>query len=171
MRHIPFAKSFSAALAVAVLAGGLSAANATTTVSTPLIVTATVLSTCVVVPAPIIFADYSLLAQGGISANIAVTCTPDVGSYQVALDAGTGSGATVAGMRKMTSLLNPSATLQYNLYRDAARTQPWGFTRNTDTVNSTGTLLQNYTVYAKLPANQYAEAGQYTDTVTVSLLY
>jgi spore coat protein U-like protein len=171
MRYLRLSKTLTAALALAALAAHGPVASTTLTISTPIVISTVVLSTCTIVPSAIVFPDYALGEQSNITGNIAVTCTPDVTSYQVALDAGTGSGASVSGGRKMTSLTVPGATLTYNLYRDANRTQPWGSTRDVDTVVSTGTLLQNYTVYAKLPMNQYVAAGAYQDTVSVSLLY
>ncbi len=166
MRSFRFAKLVPAVLVAAMVAGPVAAVPLT--VATPLLVSATVLSTCVIVPGAIAFADYQTGEQANVSANIAVTCTPDVSGYQVALDAGTGSGAAVATGRKMTFAGN---TLTYNLYRNSARTQPWGFTRDVDTVVSTGTGAQSYMVYAKLVKDQYVPIGLYQDTVNVSLLY
>src|SRR5262249_38974231 len=51
------------------------------------------------------------------TSTVQVQCT-DTTPYNIGLDAGTGSGATVA-TRKMTS---GGATVNYSLYSDAART-------------------------------------------------
>lgn len=65
--------------------------------------------------------------------------------------------------------------VNYELYRDAGRTQRWGndTAGGTDTVNgplgSTG--AQVIPVYGRVPAQSLPAAGAYTDTVTVTLTY
>ena len=53
-----------------------------------------------------------------------VTCT-NTTTFNIGLNAGTATGATVT-TRKMTG--PASATLNYKLFRDSARTQNWGNT-------------------------------------------
>lgn len=65
-------------------------------------------------------------------------------------------------------------TLDYNLYRDAARTLVWGN-------NSGGTVeysrsvnedeVYTVTVYGRIPAGQDVSAGTYADTVTMTILW
>src|SRR3954471_3155650 len=79
-------------------------------------------------------------SQGILAANVDQTSTLQVQCtnttpYNIGLDAGTGTGATVT-TRKMTSGGN---TIDYSLYRDAARTQVWGTTIGTNTVSAAGT--------------------------------
>ena len=89
-------------------------------------------------------------------------------AYNVGLNAGTGTGATVA-VRKMTSGAN---TITYSLYKDAARTTVWGNTFNTDTVAATGTgVAQTYDVYGRVPPQTTPQPGTYTDTIIVTLTY
>jgi spore coat protein U-like protein len=102
-----------------------------------------------------------------------VICSSGTG-YNIGLDAGTGSGATLAA-RKMT---NSSNTVTYSLYRDAGHAQVWGTTVGTDTVAGTGDGLaagQNYTVFGLVPAQTTppASAGgtTYSDTITVTVTY
>src|SRR6478752_10354774 len=92
--------------------------------------------------------------QGVLSTNvnqtstIQVTCT-NTTPYNIGLDVGTGSGATVA-VRKLTS---GGATVNYSLYTDAGRATLWGNTVGTDTQAGTGNgTQQNYTVYGRIPA-------------------
>lgn len=113
------------------------------------------------------FGDQGVLAENvdQISA-IQVTCT-DATPYSIGLDAGTGSGATVAS-RKMTS---GTAAVSYSLYSDSARTTVWGTTVGTDTVAATGNGTdQKYTVYGRVPQTASAP-GTYTDTITVTVTY
>jgi spore coat protein U-like protein len=111
--------------------------------------------------------------QGVLAANvnqqstIVVQCT-NTTAYNIGLDAGTGSGATVA-VRKMTS---GGATINYSLYTDAARSIVWGNTISTDTVAATGNgAAQSYTVYGRIPAQTTPAPGNYADTITVTVTY
>jgi len=112
-------------------------------------------------------------SQGVLSANVdqtstlAVQCT-NTTPYNIGLDAGTGSGATVA-TRKMTSGGN---TVNYTLYSDSGRTTVWGNTVSTDTVAATGNgAAQSYTVYGRVAAQTTPAPGSYSDTVTVTVTY
>jgi spore coat protein U-like protein len=98
---------------------------------------------------------------------IQVTCTRTT-PYNIALDAGTGSDATVA-TRKMTS---GAATVIYSLYSDSAHSTVWGNTVGTDTVAATASgLRQNHTVYGRVPAQGSPPAGTYADMITVTVTY
>jgi spore coat protein U-like protein len=97
---------------------------------------------------------------------IQVTCTKTT-PYNIGLDAGTGSGATVA-TRKMTG----AATVIYSLYSDSAHSTVWGNTVGTDTVAATASgLRQNHTVYGRVPAQGSPPAGTYADMITVTVTY
>lgn len=132
-------------------------------------VTATVLAGCTVAAGvPLAFGIVSPGVAADSSTVVTATCT--VGTpYSLSLDAGHGSGATVAD-RRMTS---GTDTLAYRLYRDAGRTQLWGDgTASTVLNSSTGTgLLQSFTVYGRVPASATATVGVYTDTITVLATY
>jgi|SRR5262245_14205463 len=141
------------------------AATATSSFS----VTITLAATCTVASPNTL--DFG--TQGVLSANVdqtttfTVTCT-NTTPYTVALDAGTGSGATVA-TRKMTS---GAATVNYTLYRDAGRTNVWGVTTGTDTVAGTGNgAAQTLTVYGRVPSQTTPAPGTYTDTINVTVTY
>jgi spore coat protein U-like protein len=111
--------------------------------------------------------------QGVLAANvdqtstIGVTCT-NTTPYTIGLDAGTGSGATVAA-RKLTSGGN---TVSYTLYADAAHTTVWGNTPSSDTVAATGSgSVQSFTVYGRVPPQAAPAPGNYSDTITVTVMY
>jgi spore coat protein U-like protein len=163
------AKWVFSALALAGI-GATSTALAATAV-TGLAVSATVLATCVAAATPVVFGNYTLTALD-TTGLITVTCTPDVLAYTVAIDGGTGSGATTSA-RKLSFGLN---TLNYALYLDGSRTQNWGNTQNTDTLaasaaTTTVGAVKTFTVYGRLPANQTSAAGVYSDTVQVTVTY
>ncbi len=135
--------------------------------TTSFTITATVQARCIVAATALAFGNYSGTLINATS-TISATCTKTT-AYNVGLNAGTGTGATVTN-RKMTA---PSlSTLNYSLFRDAARTMNWGNTVGTDTVPGSGSgTAQTLTVYGRIPAGQYVTPGSYTDTITVTLTY
>ena len=155
-------------MCVAALLGGAQAAMAQSSTGT-FAVTATVLPSCTVVGGvPLAFGVVTPGVQRDGSVSISAVCT--VGTpYTLALDAGTGTGATVAS-RRMTS---GGDTLDYTLFQDASRTTLWGDgTAGTSTRSSTGTgLAQSFTVYGRVPSSAAAAVGSYADTITVTATY
>lgn len=129
----------------------------------------TISATCSVVSATAI----NFGTMSAIAANVDQTSTLTVNCssttpYNVGLGVGGGTGATVA-VRKMTSGAN---TVNYTLYRDAARTLVWGQTIGTDTTTGTGTgANQTLTIYGRVPAQTVPPPGTYSDTVTVTVTY
>ena len=155
-------------LGAAAIAGGLplsraAAATATTTFS----VTANVVTTCGITATNLNFGNYSGVQLDG-TATLNATCSTGT-PYTIGLNAGTGTGATVA-LRKMKG---PAAEeLNYTLSQDAAHTINWGDTIGTDTVPGTGNgAAQPHTVYGQIPASQFIQSGAYSDTITVTLTF
>lgn len=132
-------------------------------------VSATVLKSCAVSTTALAFGEYtpSNGTASDATSTISVTCTNGT-TYEIALDAGAGSGATVSS-RKMTYLTN---TLTYELFRDSARLLTWGDTTLINTVVGVGDgEAASHTVYGRIAAGQYEVAGSYSDTVTVTVTY
>lgn len=142
------------------------AATATTTFQ----VTATVLSVCTVSATNLAFGNYDASSgtPNDASSTVTTTCSNTTG-YTVALNAGTGSGGTVA-VRRMT---NGANTLDYSMYTTVGRTTVWGDgTLSTVTQAGTGNGAgQALTVFGRIPIGQYVTAGSYTDTVTATVTY
>jgi spore coat protein U-like protein len=139
------------------------------TAQTTFRVTATVQAVCEVTASDLAFGVYT--AQSGTPLQgttlLRATCTPGT-TYNVGLDAGTSSGATV-NQRRMVSGAN---SLNYQLYSDSSRNTIWGNTSGTDTVTGTGTgVAVDHTVYGQVPAAQVVPAGAYSDTITVRIFY
>jgi spore coat protein U-like protein len=108
-----------------------------------------------------------LVANVDMTSTIQVQCT-NTTPFNIGLDAGTGSGATVA-LRKMT---NAGNAVNYTLYSDSGRTTVWGNTVGTDTVSGTGSgASQSFTVYGRVPPQTTPAAATYTDTITVTVTY
>jgi spore coat protein U-like protein len=130
-------------------------------------VTATIQPTCTLSATSLAFGTYAEVAIAS-TATISVTCT-NTTAYNVGLNAGTASGATVAN-RSMTG--PSSAKLAYKLFRDSLRTLNWGNTVGSDTVSGTGKgTVQSLTVYGQLPGGQYVIPGSYADTITATITY
>lgn len=158
-----------AALAIGCVLSAASALAATTTGS--LVVSATVLKSCLISSGTLAFGSYDPTASSPLQANttVTLTCTPGT-TYDIGMNAGGGSGATVT-LRQLTSSGN---TIGYQLYRDNAYSQNWGNTVGTDTLHATssGTLLTNtITIYGQMPAGEAAATGVYSDTVTMTVTY
>ncbi|MBI1866761.1 MAG: spore coat U domain-containing protein [Methylocystis sp.] len=159
-----------AALALASVAALCSANAAFAATSTSTFgVTMTINASCTIVStATLNFGSQGVLAAAvNQTTTLQVQCT-NTTPYNIGLDAGTGSGATV-NVRKMTSGSN---TTNYSLYSDGARTVVWGITVGANTVSATANGgLQNFTIYGQVPAQTTPAPGVYTDTITVTVTY
>jgi spore coat protein U-like protein len=151
-------------LAVSAILASAPAAAATST--TTMSVTATVQATCSVSATTLAFGTYTGVQLDG-SSTLTVNCT-NTTPYTLALNVGTGTGATVA-TRKMTAA---AQTLNYSLYQDSGRATVWGQTTGTDTVAGTGNGgAQPLTVYGRIPGGQLPTPGSYADTITATITY
>lgn len=159
----------SLALAAIAFAAQTTTASADATNAT-MPVTATVVATCVAVATPLVFGNYASTGAdpADADARVTVTCTPGA-AYEVALNAGQNS--TDVAARKLKGA-NEEDFLDYAIYSDAGRTQVWGETAGVDTVSGTGAGdEQALSVYGRMPPQQVAPLGAYTDVVTVTVSY
>jgi len=119
---------------------------------------------CTVSTGNIDFGSKGILATNNdAQTSLTVNCT---GPYTISLgNGGTGTGPT---NRKM---VKGAESVTYGLYSDAARTLPWGSTAG-QTIAGTGAgAAQSYNVYGRVPAQTTPSAGEYTDTVVVTITY
>lgn len=154
-----------AMLAIVGLADVADAATATTTFQVQMQITAS----CIINSADnLIFPSTGVIAANvDATSTLSVQCT-NTTPYNISLDAGTGSGASVAA-RKMTSGGN---TVTYSLYSDAGRTTVWGDTIGTNTVASAGTgAAQIFTIYGRVPPQTTPAPAIYNDTINVTVTY
>ena len=164
-RHSRVRRTF---LAIAIVILPASAAQAASTTS-QFSVSMTINSSCTIVStAALNFGSQGVLTSAvPQTTTLQVQCT-NTTAYNIGLDAGTGSGATVAA-RKMTSGSN---TVTYSLYSDSGHTTVWGNTIGTNTVSATGNgAAQTYTIYGQVPAQTTPAPGSYSDTITVTVTY
>jgi len=138
--------------------------TATTTFNVSLAITAS----CALSASALAFGSAGVIAANiDNTSTITLTCT-NTSPYDVGLDAGIGSGATVAA-RKMTT---GGPTINYTLYQDPARTILWGNTVGTNTCPGTGNgAAQALTVYGRVPAQSTPAPGAYSDTINVTVTF
>lgn len=119
---------------------------------------------CTINPQPVAFGNYDSLGEQWLDGvgSIQIDCDAVV-SFTLSLGSGNGS----PGTRQMTS---GADRLEYNLYTNASRTLVWGDESNGSNVSVTAEDV-DLTVYGRIPARQNVPAGDYGDSVTVTLTY
>lgn len=146
-------------------------AQAQSSESADLSVSATVTANCSISTSAVAFGNVNTLSGGNVDATggITVTCTSGT-PWTASADAGDGSSATLL-VRRMTSGAN---ALNYTLYTNSGHTIVWGDgTGTTGTISNTGTgSAQAMTIYGRVPSGQgTVPAGSYSDTVSVTVSY
>jgi spore coat protein U-like protein len=149
-------------------------ASATTTLPTPMLISATVLTTCIAgIGTPIVLA--SIGGGSGLTGSGAVVVTCTIGTtYDILLDQGANASVGAAPTARLLKNLLSSSTMTYGLYQDAAYTAPWGNTVGTNTLHKTASgLIDTSNVYIKVDTTSAnaAPAGSYADTVQISVQY
>ncbi len=97
-----------------------------------------------------------------------MTCSSGT-AYNVGLDQG-----SVTGSSPTARLLGGtgSNTVNFGLYRDAARTLNWGNTVGSDMQSGTGSGTgQTLTVYGRVPTQNAPAAGAYSSTITATVTF
>jgi spore coat protein U-like protein len=140
----------------------------TSTASTTFDVTASVAPNCSVTANNLSFGTLGVLnaaVDGGTT--VSPLCTNGT-PYTIGLNGGL-SSATDPTQRRMTKA---SEFILYGLYRDAARTQPFGDTAGVNTVSGTGSgLAQSAPVYGRIPPQTTPSSRVYADTIVVTLTF
>ena len=125
---------------------------------------------CSVSAVPVQFGQYIALDPSPVDAvgSIKVACTAGE-AFTVRLDSGESSAGNFHP-RKLRSTAT-GHVLNYNLYRDSARTEVWGDgTGNTFVQSGVGTGGEIVlTAYGRLPGGQNVGAGFYRDSITVTV--
>ncbi|MEQ1661077.1 MAG: spore coat U domain-containing protein [Thiobacillus sp.] len=126
------------------------------------------------------FGAYDVLTPTALdtTSTINVACTRTVSPNErvnYTLTASVGSGASYASR----SMAQGVERLNYNLYRNAARSQIWGngtggsqtITGTHNLSNGSPTRNRNHTLYGRIPALQNVAAGNYLDTLAITLIF
>lgn len=80
--------------------------------------------------------------------------------------------STGAGSYAARYLQQGTTRLNYNLYRNAARTRILGDgTSGTVFLSANNIRNRSFTIYGRIPARQNVRAGTYTDTIIVTLTF
>lgn len=110
------------------------------------------------------------VAPGGASAGLSVQCT-NTTPYQIGLTPSNGNSGGYGTMVASGAVAGNTDSVKYNLYRDAAGSQPWGNVMGSNTSTGSGTgAVNNTTVYGGL-IHQAVTPDTYKDTVTVTVTY
>lgn len=121
------------------------------------------------------FGNYNPLAAGHADSvgSVTVNCEkngPGALSFTVNLSPG---GSASYATRRMAG--GGGSQLDYNLYRDAARSQIWGDgtggSTNATFSDSTKNIQQTFSVYGRAFSGQTPTAGAYADIIVVTVVY
>jgi spore coat protein U domain-containing protein, fimbrial subunit CupE1/2/3/6 len=158
----------SRAVAAYQLSGSCSNITANAT-DFPFAASASVVPSCRVSASDLGFGTQGVLDNDlDATSAVTVTCTNGA-SYSVGLNQGTTSGGTTT-IRKMVGQTS-SATINYQMFKDIARTDNWG-NASGSWATGTGTgSAQSLTVYGRMPAQTTPKPDTYRDTVTVTVTY
>jgi spore coat protein U-like protein len=99
------------------------------------------------------------------ASQLAVSCTSGL-PFAISLNGGLTNAAPAE--RKMT---NGTHAITYGLFRDSARSQPWGSATGLLAAGTGSGIVQNLTVYGRVPVQTTPPAGTYSDTVVVTVTY
>lgn len=107
------------------------------------------------------------------SGSVTLSCTGVVslaGTIDIAMSPGSSGNALARQMSQGAARLN------YNLYTNSSRTSIWGTgSAGTSIVSASLTGLlsfsQTVSVYGRIPAGQWVQAGPYADSVIVTITY
>jgi spore coat protein U-like protein len=102
------------------------------------------------------------------------TPTDSTGTYRLGCTGGVRarvSLSTGVGTYTQRQMAKGPDRLNYNLYRDPARTQIWGDGTAPSSVQTNARRNRTYTFYGRVPAGQWVAAGNYADTITITVVY
>lgn len=134
-------------------------------------VTMKIIADCTIAANPLDFGQSQGILATAVSVNttLNVTCT-NTTPYNVGLNAGTGTGSTVAA-RVLSGTGANTSTVAFNLFQAAGATN-WGNTQGTDTRSGTGTgTSQVLTVYGVVPAQATPQPDSYKSTITATVYF
>jgi len=134
-------------------------------------VTLTIIADCTIAASNLNFGSSQGVLAAAVNANttLNVTCT-NTTPYNVGLNAGTGTGSTVAA-RLMSGTGANTSTIQYTLKQTSGGSN-WGNTQGTDTVSGTGTgSSQSLTVFGNIPVQTTPQPDAYKSTITATVYF
>lgn len=157
-------KAVLAIAAAAALAGVSSGARAQETMT----INANVVRNCQLLAMPLMFGTVSILFPNATAqTSILVNCTPNT-AFTVAID----DGLNYTGTQRRMARIGPGfgAYLNYEIYRNAARTQRWGSSAG-QVVTGVAPASGQVTLTAFGRTTGFLAAGPFEDTVTVTITF
>ena len=124
---------------------------------------------CTIATGGVAFGVYDVFSASPVDSAGSVTYQCTLGA-SIVVQLGTGS----AGAFNPRTMRRSGEPLNYNLYRDAARTQVWGNgTSGTSTHTDFVTILFPVVVpvYARIFAGQNVTVGSYSDSVVATIVF
>ncbi|GAB7126225.1 spore coat U domain-containing protein [Silvimonas sp. JCM 19000] len=158
-----------AAISCMLIARAGHAASAQAADTTLFRVALTLQADCSIASGVLNFGSQSNFSNGiNQTAQLSVTCSNNA-PYSIGLDAGNVNGSTING-RLLTS--STGETVQYQLYKDASRSEVWGNTVGTDAHTGVGNgAAQLVPIYGQIGARQKPAEGSYSATVTATVSF
>lgn len=150
--------------AAAAMAGLPSGASAQETMT----INANVIRNCQLLAMPLMFGTVSILFPvANAQTSILVDCTPNT-AFTVAID----DGLNFTGTQRRMARIGPGlgTYLNYEIYRNAARTQRWGSTAG-QLVTGVAPANGKVTLTAYGRTQGFLAAGPFEDTVTVTITF
>jgi spore coat protein U-like protein len=132
-----------------------------------LLMTARAEAACTITTTSVNFGTYDVFSATARDATgtVQINCNPR-DNIQVGLSRGSSTTFNPRTLQSGTNILN------YNLFRNAARTQIWGDgTSGTSTFSGNNIRNTTLTVYGRVPAAQDAAVGNYSDTVVATVIF
>jgi len=123
-------------------------------------------ASCTISTTSVAFGNYNVFTSTATDSTGTVTfrCNATAANIWISLSDGSSTTFSPRTLRKGSEIL------QYNLYRNAARTTIWGDGTGGTSVYTNSNPPNNsnvsVTIYARIPAQQDVSAGSYTDTVS-----
>jgi len=122
--------------------------------------------TCSISTTSVNFGSYNVFAGSATDSTGTVTINCNGSAHNIVVTLSKGASSTY----NPRTMLKGGETLNYNLYRDGARTSIWGDgsggTSTYTDANPPNNTDMNLTVYGRVPAGQDVSAGTYSDTVS-----
>jgi spore coat protein U-like protein len=125
-------------------------------------VTAEVQAACDVFAGTLSFGSYTATADKEADGSFSYQCTPGT---EITLSLGPGLNSE----GETRAMADGVERLQYELYQDANRSEEWGADGNALIATSATASETTVPVYGLIPQGQSAPAGNYSDTVQITL--
>jgi len=121
---------------------------------------------CTISVTSVAFGNYNVFTTTADDSTGTITYRCNSSAMNISISLSDGSSSTYSPR----TLRKGSEVLQYNLYRNAARTTIWGNGTGGTSVYTSANPPNNsnvsVTIYGRIPAQQDVSAGSYSDTVS-----